>query len=97
MMQELGLASPEDLFDIETFRDDPRPFYKFAKDLYPGSIKPGPSHSFLASLDSLGKLLRIYTQNVDALEELAGVRSEKVMCTPNRFVSRLHCLFLSPL
>jgi NAD-dependent SIR2 family protein deacetylase len=39
--QELGLTSPEDLFDIETFVDDPRPFYKFAKSLYPGNIEPG--------------------------------------------------------
>lgn len=77
--QELGLTCPEDLFDIETFRDDPRPFFKFAHSLYPGSINPGPSHKFLASLDRQQKLLRIYTQNIDSLEQLAGVRSEKIV------------------
>ena len=71
--QELGLASPEDLFDIETFRDDPRPFFKFAHSLYPGSIEPGPSHKFLAWLDQQGKLLRIYTQNIDTLERWVGI------------------------
>lgn len=59
------------------FSDDPRPFFKFAHSLYPGSIEPGPSHKFLASLDR--QLLRIYTQNIDSLEQLAGVRSEKVV------------------
>ena len=77
--QELGLTCPEDLFDIETFRDDPRPFFKFAHSLYPGSINPSPSHKFLASLDRQQKLLRIYTQNIDSLEQLAGVRSEKIV------------------
>lgn len=77
--QELGLSSPEDLFDIETFRDDPRPFYKFARSLYPGRIEPGASHGFLAWLDQQRKLLRVYTQNIDTLEQTAGVRSEKVI------------------
>ncbi|KAL7537441.1 hypothetical protein ACHAXR_007837 [Thalassiosira sp. AJA248-18] len=77
--QELGLASPEDLFDLETFRDDPRPFYKFAKSLYPGSIEPGESHKFLSWLDRNKMLLRIYTQNIDSLEQSAGVRTEKVI------------------
>lgn len=64
---------------METFRDDPRPFFKFAHSLYPGSIKPGPSHKFLAFLDQQQKLLRVYTQNIDSLEELAGVRSEQIV------------------
>mmetsp|Transcript_43283 Transcript_43283/g.79209 ORF Transcript_43283/g.79209 Transcript_43283/m.79209 type:complete len:435 (-) Transcript_43283:366-1670(-) len=79
--QELALASPEDLFDIETFREDPRPFYKFAHQLWPaqGSIQPGASHKFLAWLDQQKMLLRIYTQNIDTLEQSAGVRSDKVV------------------
>jgi len=77
--QKLGLTSPEDLFDIESFRDDPRPFFKFAHSLYPGSIEPGPSHQFLAWLNNKGMLLRIYTQNIDTLEQSAGVRSERVV------------------
>lgn len=77
--QDLGLACPEDLFDIETFRDNPRPFFKFAKSLYPGSIEPTPSHCFLANLDRRGHLLRIYTQNIDGLEQLSGVGSDKVI------------------
>jgi len=73
--QELGLTCPEDLFDIEFFNDDPKPFFKFAHSLYPGTITPSPSHNFLAWLDKQGILLRVYTQNIDALEEEAGVRN----------------------
>eukprot|EP00804_Cyclotella_cryptica_P005654 CCRYP_000026-RA/>CCRYP_000026-RA protein AED:0.05 eAED:0.05 QI:91/1/1/1/1/0.66/3/1867/215 len=76
---ELGLSNPEDLFDIETFRDDPRPFFRFARNLYPGKIEPSPSHKFLAWLDEKKMLLRLYTQNVDGLEELAGVNKNKVV------------------
>eukprot|EP00956_Cyclotella_meneghiniana_P028292 scaffold65295_cov71-Cyclotella_meneghiniana.AAC.5 len=77
--QELGLSSPEDLFDIETFRDDPRPFFRFARNLYPGKIEQSPSHNFLAWLDRHNKLLRVYTQNIDGLEEQAGVQKSKVV------------------
>jgi len=77
--QELGLSNPEDLFDIETFQDDPRPFYRFAYSLYPGKIDPGPSHKFLARLDQQNMLLRVYTQNIDGLEQSAGVAETKVI------------------
>ena len=79
--EELGLTCPEDLFDIEFFNDDPKPFFKFAHSLYPGSIKPSPSHNFLAWLDKQGILLRVYTQNIDALEVRAGVAGKfTVIC-----------------
>ena len=77
--QELGLTCPEDLFDIEFFNDDPKPFFKFAHSLYPGSITPSPSHNFLAWLDEQGILLRVYTQNIDSLEEEAGVSKDRVI------------------
>lgn len=76
----LGLSCPEDLFDLESFTDDPRPFYKFASTLlHPGTIRPGRSHEFLAYLDARGMLLRAYTQNIDGLEEDAGVKRGRVV------------------
>ena len=77
--KELGLSSPEDLFDIEAFREDPRPFYRFAHSLYPGKVDPGPSHKFLAWLDRQKMLLRVYTQNIDGLEQAAGVCPNKMV------------------
>lgn len=82
----LGLSCAEDLFDLEQFLHDPRPFYRFARNLYPtkdgkGRHKPTPAHRFLALLNERGMLRRIYTQNIDGLEERAGIPSAKVVQT----------------
>ncbi|XP_006630852.2 NAD-dependent protein deacetylase sirtuin-1 [Lepisosteus oculatus] len=68
------LPDPQAMFDIEYFRRDPRPFFKFAKEIYPGQFQPSPCHKFIAMLDKQGKLLRNYTQNIDTLEQVAGVQ-----------------------
>ncbi|XP_063048010.1 NAD-dependent protein deacetylase sirtuin-1 [Engraulis encrasicolus] len=68
------LPDPQAMFDIEYFRRDPRPFFKFAKEIYPGQFQPSPCHKFIAMLDQQGKLLRNYTQNIDTLEQGAGVQ-----------------------
>jgi NAD-dependent deacetylase sirtuin 1 len=70
---DLGLGTPEDLFDMEFFSHDPRPFFKFARALYPGKFTPSPAHRFLRTLEEKGKLLRLYTQNIDGLEVQAGI------------------------
>mmetsp|Transcript_17787 Transcript_17787/g.29396 ORF Transcript_17787/g.29396 Transcript_17787/m.29396 type:complete len:288 (-) Transcript_17787:1555-2418(-) len=82
--QELGLSCPEDLFDLDFFSDDPSPFYKFAKELYfplgtNKRVEPSDSHRFLALLEQQKKLLRVYTQNIDGLEEIAGVSSKRMV------------------
>lgn len=68
------LPDPQAMFDIEYFRRDPRPFFKFAKEIYPGQFEPSPCHRFISMLDKQGKLLRNYTQNIDTLEQVAGVQ-----------------------
>ncbi|KAM3862655.1 NAD-dependent protein deacetylase sirtuin-1 [Diretmus argenteus] len=68
------LPDPQAMFDIEYFRRDPRPFFKFAKEIYPGQFQPSPCHKFISMLDKQGKLLRNYTQNIDTLEQVAGVQ-----------------------
>lgn len=78
------MLCPEDLFDLECFQDDPRPFYKFAKALYfplggDKRVEPSDSHRFLALLEQQGKLLRVYTQNIDGLEEVAGVSPKRMV------------------
>ncbi|OWF43165.1 NAD-dependent protein deacetylase sirtuin-1 [Mizuhopecten yessoensis] len=69
------LPDPQAMFDIKYFRDDPRPFFKFAKEIYPGQFEPSKSHKFIKMLESQGKLLRNYTQNIDTLEQVAGITS----------------------
>jgi NAD-dependent SIR2 family protein deacetylase len=78
------LSCPEDLFDWDLFREDPRPFYRFAKALYfplgkEQRVEPSDSHRFLALLQKEGKLLRVYTQNIDGLEQVAGVSPKKMV------------------
>ncbi|KAG8184603.1 hypothetical protein JTE90_005217 [Oedothorax gibbosus] len=69
------LPDPQAMFDINYFRKDPRPFFKFAKEIYPGQFQPSPSHRFIRLLEKEGKLLRNYTQNIDTLEHAAGIRN----------------------
>ncbi|OCT71795.1 hypothetical protein XELAEV_18034773mg [Xenopus laevis] len=71
------LPNPQAMFDIEYFRKDPRPFFKFAKEIFPGQFQPSLCHRFIAMLDKEGKLLRNYTQNIDTLEQVAGI--EKII------------------
>jgi NAD-dependent SIR2 family protein deacetylase len=86
-IQELGLSCPEELFDWEVFREDPRPFYKFARNLYfpLGSgdnaqrVRPSDSHKLLALLEQKKMLLRVYTQNIDGLEQVAGVSPKRMV------------------
>ena len=61
------------MFDIEYFTQDPRPFFRFAKEIWPGQYQPSLSHYFIAELERQDKLLRNYTQNIDSLEHLCPI------------------------
>jgi len=63
------------MFDINYFSRDPRPFYKFAREIYPGQFEPSPCHRFIKMLDQQRKLLRNYSQNIDTLEQVAGIEN----------------------
>ena len=82
--KELGLSCAEDLFCINFFQDEPRPFYAFAKNLYfpkgeDVPVEPSDSHKLLAMLEKRKMLLRVYTQNIDGLEDVAGVSHKKIV------------------
>ena len=66
-----------DLFDASLFRDatSTAVFYTFISQLKRSidSASPSPTHRFIKTLDSKRKLLRSYTQNIDGLEERAGL------------------------
>ncbi|XP_065669617.1 NAD-dependent protein deacetylase sirtuin-1 isoform X3 [Hydra vulgaris] len=69
------LPDPQAMFDIHYFRNNPWPFFKFAKEIYPGQFTPSLCHRFISKLDQQGKLLRNYTQNIDTLEQVAGIKN----------------------
>lgn len=69
------MRDPQSMFDIAYFAQDPRPFYQFAREIYPGLFEPSLSHRFIKLLEMKGKLLRNYTQNIDTLERVAGIEN----------------------
>lgn len=73
-LQEYELDDPQQMFDIEYFRESPEIFYSFAKELYPAKYQPSPSHLFVKLIEEKGKLLRNYTQNIDTLEHKANIK-----------------------
>lgn len=73
---EFGLQSAEDVSDIATFRKDPRPWFRWIQGVLPSavrSLQPSLTHRFVKRLEERGKLLRMYTQNIDTLEQAAGI------------------------
>ncbi|KAH7638102.1 nad-dependent histone deacetylase sir2-like [Dermatophagoides farinae] len=69
------LPDPQSMFDIHYFKKNPYPFFKFAKEIYPGQFQPSPSHKFIKYLEIEGRLLRNYSQNIDTLEQTAGIKN----------------------
>lgn len=78
-LQRYRLSRPEDVFDISFFRSKPEPFFHLCRELFPGKFKPTRTHYFLRLLAEKGVLQRIYTQNIDTLERLAGVPEDKLV------------------
>lgn len=73
------LDDPQDIFDLQFFDEDPRPFYTLAKELFPTGVKPTTCHYFIKLVDEKGLLKRCFTQNIDSLERIANIPSQKVV------------------
>ncbi|KAF9174978.1 NAD-dependent histone deacetylase sir2 [Mortierella sp. AD010] len=74
-LAEFELEDPSQMFELEFFSEKPEVFYSFAKEIFPSNFTPSPSHNFIKLLEDQGKLLRNYTQNIDTLEQKAGIRN----------------------
>lgn len=92
-LQRYKLPRPEAVFDLDYFKMSPNAFYDLAKELWPTGKKYAPTlaHYFLTMLEKEGRLLRCYTQNIDMLEQLAGLSEDKVIAAHGNF-SRAHAL-----
>jgi len=74
-----GLSRPEQFFEINYFYNHPEAFYDFCKGFDISECRPTKTHLFMGFLTNIKKIVkRIYTQNVDGLELLAGVPRAKV-------------------
>ncbi|PWY95065.1 chromatin regulatory protein Sir2 [Aspergillus sclerotioniger CBS 115572] len=78
-LAHLGLSDPQEVFDIQVFREDPSIFFSIAKDILPTEKKFSPTHAFIRLLQDKGKLLTNYTQNIDNIEANAGVLPENIV------------------
>lgn len=67
-LQQYNIPYPEAIFELSYFFQNPKPFFRLAKELYPGNYRPNYAHYFLRLLFDKGLLLRLYTQNIDGLE-----------------------------
>lgn len=66
-LQKYNLPTPESMFTLSYFEENPKPFCTLAKELYPGNYDPTPVHYFIRLLHEKGLLLRNYTQNIDTV------------------------------
>ncbi|RMZ87058.1 hypothetical protein DV736_g5717, partial [Chaetothyriales sp. CBS 134916] len=87
-LARLNLPYAEAVFDIGYFRRNPLPFYTLAHELYPGKYRPTVTHSFISLLHQKGRLLKLFTQNIDCLEREAGVPADKIVEAHGSFATQ---------
>lgn len=90
-LAKLNLPFAEAVFDIDFFKENPKPFYTLAEELYPGNFAPTKFHHFIKLLQDQDSLKRVYTQNIDTLERLAGVEDKYIVEAHGSFASN-HCV-----
>lgn len=87
-LARLDLPYAEAVFDIGYFRKNPLPFYALAHELYPGKYRPTLTHSFINLLHKKGRLLKLFTQNIDCLEREAGLPGELIVEAHGSFANQ---------
>lgn len=81
---------PCNVFDLKYFQQDPSIFWRYAHTIFPAkNPEHSGSHYFIEMLEQKGKLLRVYSQNVDTLEK--GLPDEKLVCVHGSWRD-CHCM-----
>ncbi|KAF2771657.1 SIR2-domain-containing protein [Teratosphaeria nubilosa] len=78
-LSQMGYSDPQEVFDIHNFDENPQTFYSLAGDILPSGARFSPTHGFLKLLQDKGKLQTNYTQNIDNLEEAAGIERVRLI------------------
>lgn len=79
-VKKLGLPHPEDIFQLDSFQDNPYPLYFVAKQFFFSSqAQPVAAHHFMKSIEQRKCLHFIYTQNIDSLEVEVGIAEKKIV------------------
>lgn len=94
------IADPEEIFHVEAFLTNPEMFYRVLVHVLlnsDGNMKqftPTKTHLFLQHIKNSGKLLRIYTQNIDGLEcEPVGLKPEVDVIQCHGNLRKIHCSY----
>ena len=82
-----GKKEAELLFHRTLFIPSPYAMFRFVQSLWPGNHRPTFSHYFLRMLQEKGSLLRVWTENIDNLEKLCGIREEKLVESNGSFLT----------
>lgn len=90
-LEKYNLPYPEAVFDIGFFKSNPKPFFHLARELFPGNFAPTPCHHFMKLIHDKEILLRLYTQNIDSLERIAGIPADKLIESHGTFHTA-HCI-----
>jgi len=79
-LKKFNLPYPEAIFEIDYFKEHPGAFNTWAKEFFPGEhYFPNKAHYFIQVLQERAKLSKYYTQNIDGLERLAGVKEKNMV------------------
>ena len=70
------ISSLQAIFELGYFKERPDAFYRLATELWPDNFAPTPTHHFIALLSEKGLLRRVFTQNIDSLEAIAGAADD---------------------
>eukprot|EP01102_Stenamoeba_stenopodia_P018824 TRINITY_DN696_c0_g1_i1.p1 TRINITY_DN696_c0_g1~~TRINITY_DN696_c0_g1_i1.p1 ORF type:complete len:798 (+),score=192.75 TRINITY_DN696_c0_g1_i1:215-2608(+) len=91
VIKSMQLASPQDVFSLPVFMQNPQPFYQVTKTVFwpviKGDIQPTAAHWFIKLLHDKGLLLRNYTQNIDGLERVAGLPTDLLVESHGTFAT----------
>ncbi|WVQ75653.1 hypothetical protein IAR50_005282 [Cryptococcus sp. DSM 104548] len=90
-LQALNLPFPEAVFELGFFQKRPEPFWALAKEIYPGRHFPTPTHYLLELFRRHNVLKRVFTQNIDTLESIAGLPADMIVEAHGSFATA-HCL-----
>lgn len=72
-------------------QENPKPFFSLSKELMPADYKPTTAHYFQRLMVDKGKVLKIYTQNIDGLESMTKIPDDKIIHAHGSF-KQGHCL-----
>ncbi|CAF1684207.1 unnamed protein product, partial [Adineta ricciae] len=86
-LRRYNIPYPEAIFELDYFYRNPKPFFHLAKELYPGRYLPNVIHYFIRYLHDQNILHRVYTQNIDGLERMAGIPADKIVEAHGTFMT----------